>query len=137
MNLRHFLVYSMVSAPGFAAVDFDREQILLRIQPLGSVRLEKQATSHAAVTPPPVEAKKEPGQSTYEQYCLACHRDGVAGAPKFRDAADWKPRLASKNIDQLVASVQKGLNVMPPNGTCAECSAADIKAAIKYMAPRS
>ena len=64
-----------------------------------------------------------------------CHRDGIAGAPKFRDENSWKPRLANANIDALIASAIKGKNAMPPKGTCQECSDSDIKAAIEYMVP--
>ena len=81
--------------------------------------------------------KPEPGQETYEHFCITCHQDGVAGAPKFRDAGDWKPRLAGKTMDDLVATVTKGLNAMPPQGTCTECSDDDLRAAIQYMLPKS
>ena len=65
-----------------------------------------------------------------------CCEDGVAGAPKFRDDTDWKPRLLKQNIDSLTATALKGMNAMPVKGTCQECSDADIKAAIQYMVPQ-
>lgn len=79
----------------------------------------------------------EAGQDTYEHFCITCHQDGVAGAPKFRDNKDWAPRLSGRTIDDLVASAVKGLNTMPPQGTCTECSEEDIRAAITYMLPKS
>lgn len=131
----------LMAMPLYAAVnDFDREQIQQRISPVGNVHLQGAAQSAGvALQQPekPVEVKKEPGQVTYEQYCVVCHRDAVAGAPKFRDAANWGPRTAQKNLDALTASAIKGLNAMPPKGTCQECTEADLKAAIKYMAPQS
>jgi len=33
----------------------------------------------------------------------------------------------------LVASVEKGLNAMPPKGMCFDCSADEYKALIEYM----
>lgn len=72
----------------------------------------------------------------YEQHCIICHRDGVAGAPKFQDEGSWKARLEQNDIDALVASAIKGKNAMPPKGTCQECSDSDIKAAIEYMVPK-
>lgn len=125
----------------FALDDVDRQQIQQRIQPIGKVRVQEQgndtsetgAVEKASTT---VETK-EPGQETYEQYCTVCHRDGLAGAPKFRDENDWKPRLAGRTIDELVASAIKGLNAMPAKGTCVECTEAELKAAVQYMLPKS
>lgn len=122
----------------YAASDFDREQIQKRISPIGNVHLEEETVS--AVKPEtavPEPAKKGKGEAIYEQYCMTCHRDGLAGAPKLHDEADWKPRLLNKTIDVLTASAIKGLNAMPPKGTCQECSEADMKAAIEYMVPSS
>lgn len=124
----------------YAVTDFDREQIQQRIKPVGEVRVIEDAASKTADSPA-LEKKevvqKEPGQAIYEQYCVTCHRDGVAGAPKFRLEADWKPRLANTDINALTAIAIKGLNAMPPKGTCSECSEADLKAAIEYMIPKS
>lgn len=75
-------------------------------------------------------------KNIYEQYCIICHGDGVAGAPKYRDEASWKSRIGQRDINALVASAIKGKNAMPPKGTCQECTDSDIKAAIKYMVPQ-
>ncbi|CEK11764.1 c-type cytochrome [Legionella hackeliae] len=139
------LVFLLVGfANTYATEDFDRQQIEQRIQPVGQVRLQEQKTTAPAVTANPEEtkadaAKKEepPGQAIYEKFCSVCHRDGVAGAPKIHDAAAWKPRLDAKKLDGLTASAIKGLNAMPPKGTCMECSDADIKNAIQFMLPQS
>lgn len=120
-------------------VDFDKQEIQERIKPIGQVRLQEQKSAPAVAKQQPVQQaeKKEPGQATYEQYCIACHRDGIAGAPKFGDAADWKPYLAGRTIDDLVASATKGKNAMPPKGTCGNCTDSDLKVAIQYMMPKS
>jgi cytochrome c5 len=76
------------------------------------------------------------GQATYEQFCITCHQDGLVGAPKFGYKKDWDKHLAGKTIDDLVTSAMHGLNAMPAQGTCSECSAEDIKAAIIYMLPK-
>ena len=129
----------LLSMQLYADDDFDRDQIQQRINPVGQVHLEQTAPPAGTVpAAPPTEqgaVKKSPGQATYEQYCVVCHRDGVAGAPKFHEANDWKPRQAKQSIDELVATATKGLNAMPPKGTCQECTAADLKAAIQYMLP--
>jgi cytochrome c5 len=68
----------------------------------------------------------------YNKACTVCHASGVANAPKFGSADDWKPRL-DKGMDKLVLSVKNGLNAMPPRGMCADCTDADYKALIQYM----
>lgn len=69
----------------------------------------------------------------YSKSCVICHGSGVANAPKMGDAAAWKPRLA-KGDDKLLASIKNGLNAMPPKGMCNDCSDAEYKALIHYMA---
>lgn len=138
--MRYVLVsiIAIFAANLFAMEDFDKQQIEERIKPVGSVRLEQQKTAtEQQPQTAKVEEKKEPGQATYEQYCSTCHKTGLAGAPKFQDAADWKPRMANRDINALAASAIKGLNAMPPKGTCQECSEQDIKDAIHYMLPKS
>ena len=34
------------------------------------------------------------GKAVYEKSCALCHAAGIAGAPKFGNAADWAPRRA-------------------------------------------
>jgi len=94
------------------------------------------ASSNTKETQEPMVADGPSGQTIYEQHCMVCHQDGVAGAPKFRAEADWKPRLDKKNLDELTVSAIKGINAMPAKGTCPECSDTDINAAIKYMVPQ-
>ena len=79
---------------------------------------------------------EDKGEAIYQQTCHVCHAAGVAGAPKFGDKEAWAPR-AAKGIDALLASATKGLNAMPPKGTCATCSDEDLKAAIEYMVSHS
>ncbi len=78
-------------------------------------------------------AMAELDMDKYNKSCAVCHATGAANAPKTGDAAAWEPRLA-KGMDALVASVDKGMNAMPPKGMCFDCSAEDYKALIEYMA---
>ena len=126
-------------SPLYAVEDFDKQQIQMRIKPIGNVRIEGESAAPASeletsVNQPVVE--KLPGQAVYENHCTVCHANGIAGAPKFRDETDWQSRLAKSNIDELLAIAIKGLNAMPPKGTCGECSDEDLKKAIQYMLPR-
>ncbi|MFC3908006.1 c-type cytochrome [Legionella dresdenensis] len=127
-----WLILLIVTGEAHAA-DGSRQEIEQRIQPVGKVTIESDA-----VVPPAEEPQKtEPGRATYQQYCIVCHKDGLAGAPKFRNTEDWKPRLDQKKLDGLAASAIIGLNAMPAKGTCSGCSEQDIKDAIQYMLPES
>ena len=72
------------------------------------------------------------GQKVYQAACQACHAAGVAGAPKLGDKEAWAPRIA-KGEDALLASVNNGLNAMPPKGACMSCSDAELRSALEYM----
>jgi len=74
----------------------------------------------------------EPDMAKYDKSCKVCHAAGAAGAPKTGDVEAWAPRMA-KGMDALVASVNKGLNAMPPKGMCFDCTDADYAALIQYM----
>jgi cytochrome c5 len=78
-------------------------------------------------------AMAEPDMGKYNKSCAVCHATGAANAPKTGDVAAWEPRLA-KGMEALVASVNNGMNAMPPKGMCFDCSAEDYEALIEYMA---
>lgn len=131
MKFYAVLLLSCFAFALYANDAIERQEIQLRIQPIGQVTVQTENTVIEAAP------KKEPGQKIYEQYCTVCHQGGLAGAPKFRNEQDWKPRLVGRTIEDLVTSSIKGLNAMPAKGTCFKCSEDDLKAAISYMLPRS
>lgn len=142
MRFSFFISLIAFSMSVWALDDSKRRQIEERIKPIGQVSLQEQAVSGITTKPVQSEAqpspvKENPGQAIYEKYCSVCHRDGLAGAPKFRDTTDWQPRLDKKTFDELVSSATKGINAMPIKGTCTECSEEELKNAIKYMLPQS
>ena len=71
------------------------------------------------------------GKSIYDASCSACHKDGVAGAPKLGDAAAWGPRIKTGSA-ALLATVIKGKGIMPPRGGT-KLSDAELKTVIAYM----
>jgi len=71
------------------------------------------------------------GQAVYESKCKMCHETGLAGAPIFGTDA-WK-ELAKEGIDHLTQVAITGKEAMPPKGACADCSEAELKAAVQYM----
>jgi len=72
----------------------------------------------------------------YDKYCTVCHKDGIAGSPKLGDATLWGPR-AEKGMATLVKHVTEGYTgetgIMPPKGTCMECTEENFKNLITYM----
>lgn len=68
----------------------------------------------------------------YDQSCVSCHAQGIAGAPKAFDPAAWKPLLA-KGMGALLTSVNNGINAMPPKGMCYDCTERDFRQLIEYM----
>ncbi|GAA0696587.1 hypothetical protein GCM10009104_25790 [Marinobacterium maritimum] len=89
------------------------------------------AATAVLLTPAAAMAERT-GEEIYKTKCSVCHAAGVAGAPKFGDAAAWAPR-AEKGIDALLATAITGINAMPPKGTCMDCSDSELKAGIQYM----
>lgn len=76
------------------------------------------------------------GETVYQQNCMACHGEGVAGAPKLAEASAWKSRL-QKGIDAMVTIVVDGVQgysgTMPPRGGNPDLSDEQIRMAVQYM----
>ncbi len=77
-----------------------------------------------------------PGEEVYNMACVACHGAGVAGAPKFGDAAAWAPRIA-KGLDTLhkhsIEGYQGDAGFMPPKGGRVDLSDQSVMNAVDYM----
>ena len=116
-------------APGRVPPGTDKD-IQARIKPAGELCKAGQ-TCGAAVAASSGGAARS-GDAVYNQFCFACHATGVSGAPKVHNAADWAPHLA-KGDAALWTSVTKGLNAMPPKGTCMNCSDDELHAAMAFM----
>ena len=105
-----------------------------RLKPLGTVSVEGGGVKTSTVVDKPVLAANA-GELRYKSTCAVCHETGVAGAPKFRNAADWKARM-DVGIDGMLAIAIKGKGGMPPRGTCMQCSDEELRMAIEYMLPK-
>jgi cytochrome c5 len=80
------------------------------------------------------------GQAVFETSCANCHTGGFGGfftgAPDIDDKDDWES-LTPKGVDGLTATTIAGIGKMEPRGACANCSDADIRAAVEYMLKKS
>lgn len=127
-----FALILTVSFATSVVADEDKKNsaIAERIKPVGSVCVQGDDCGGPAVAASAGEPRS--GEEIYGQFCTACHAVGVLGAPKKGDKAAWDTRLA-KGFDQSVALAIKGINAMPPRGTCADCSDEEIAAAVEFM----
>jgi cytochrome c5 len=98
-----------------------------RIKPVANV---------AVAEAPAAQPVARSADALYNASCAACHASGVAGAPKVGDKAAWSARIA-QGSDKLAEHAIKGLNAMPPRGSCADCSDDDLKKIVEYMAAKS
>ncbi|MFT3719103.1 c-type cytochrome [Pseudorhodoferax sp.] len=94
--------------------------VALRLQKIGTVEIRDANRPLAS------------GEAVFKAQCAACHATGVAGAPKFGDAAAWAARIAT-GFDALVHSALKGKGAMAPQGG-GDFSDLEISRAVAYMA---
>ena len=73
------------------------------------------------------------GEAVYSTACVACHGAGVAGAPKFGDAAAWGPRIA-QGYDTVLKHALEGLRGMPAKGGNADLDDVEVARAVVHMA---
>jgi cytochrome c5 len=93
-----------------------------RIQPVAKVEV-KDASDVASL---------KTGEQVYGAQCVACHGAGLAGAPKFGDAAAWAPRIA-QGYETLLTSALKGKGAMGAQGG-GDFSDFEISRAVVHMA---
>jgi cytochrome c5 len=98
------LVYYVVSdnKPAAGAVDVE-QATAQRIQRVGTVEVRDANRPLAS------------GEAVYAAQCVACHAAGLAGAPKFGDAAAWAPRIAT-GYEAMLNSALKGKGAMGAQG---------------------
>jgi cytochrome c5 len=72
------------------------------------------------------------GEEVYKAQCAACHAAGVAGSPKYGDAAAWGARVAT-GYEALLASALKGKGAMGAQGG-GDFEDTEIGRAVVFMA---
>ncbi len=77
-------------------------------------------------------AKERDPESVFNNYCFACHGTGWEDAPVIGDGFAWKERK-EKGLDVLLNNTLKGMNSMPPKGSCDDCSDDELRAVINFL----
>lgn len=115
------LVYFVTSSdkPAAGAVNMEKA-VAQRIQKVGMVEIRD------------ANREMKTGEQVYQAQCSACHATGVAGSPKFSDAAAWGPRIQT-GFEALLHSALKGKNAMGAQGG-GDFSDYEIARAVVYMA---
>ncbi len=72
------------------------------------------------------------GERVYRSVCIACHGQGLMGAPRAGDQAAWEAR-SKAGMETLVSHAVNGYQAMPPKGGHPELSEQDIRGAIGHM----
>lgn len=115
-------------------------QVLERIQPLGRARLPGDEADAAQVAAPVAAAQPvatvKTGPQVYNEACVACHGNGIGGAPKLGDTAAWGPRIA-QGLPVIQGHALEGYTgsqgYMPPKGGRVDLSDEEILEAVDYM----
>lgn len=84
--------------------------------------------------PEPYIGPTRSGAQVYAYRCAGCHDKSTQGAPMPGDDINWGMR-ARQGMDVLMKHTIEGYKneVMPPRGSCGNCSDAELKAAVVYM----
>ena len=136
-KLRLLFVSSMVVCSLAVFAGPKEDAIAERIKRVGTVCVEgsdcEQSSGTATNTTAITVVDSNGAESNYKKTCATCHAAGIAGAPKFADAAQWESRIA-KGMDTLYTSSINGMPPgMPAKGMCFSCSDDDLKAIVDYM----
>jgi cytochrome c5 len=119
-----------------------RQEIAARISPVAKVAVAGQDNSALAPAEatPAVATEDLPGETVYNQACVACHGAGIAGAPKLGDKAAWGPRIA-QGADTLhkhaIEGFQGKAGLMPPKGGRTDLSDQSVINAVDYIVAAS
>jgi cytochrome c5 len=84
----------------------------------------------------PDEYDAAQGEQTYNQVCMVCHAQGVAGAPKLGDHEAWEARLA-QGWETLQQHTLQGFNAMPAKGGRPDLPDDEILNSLAYMIEQS
>ena len=105
---------------GGISIEEHERGVMARIQKIGAVEIRD------------ANRPLKSGEEVFKAQCTACHTAGVAGAPKFGDAAAWGPRIRT-GFEALWNSALHGKNAMPAQGG-GDFDDVEVGRAVVYMA---
>ncbi|HTE40239.1 MAG TPA: c-type cytochrome [Steroidobacteraceae bacterium] len=76
------------------------------------------------------------GDEVYKSACTACHKDGIAGAPKFGDRGAWAARIAQGKATlykHALEGYQGKAGFMPAKGGRTDLSEKSITSAVDHI----
>jgi len=127
--------------------DIDEYQaaVAARIEPFGQVYMPGEEASGSA---PVVQTASDPepvqtamtGPQVYNSACIACHGNGVGGAPIVGDVPAWTARIAQGTdvlYDHAINGFQGSAGVMIAKGGRMDLSDAEVEDAVDYMVAES
>lgn len=116
-----------------------QQEVQERIAPVARVAVagEDNSALEAPASSEPLAATEDlPGETVYNQACVACHGAGIAGAPKLGDKAAWAPRIA-QGMDTLHTHALQGFQgkagFMPPKGGRTDLSDQSVMNAVDFI----
>jgi len=131
-------VFALLATWGASAQSAQEQALVERIRPVGEVCLEGDSACAAPVAA--VASGPRTGEQVYGAACVACHDTGAGGAPKTGVAADWADRIAQgadTMLQHAIAGFTGSKGMMPPRGTCMNCSDEEIRLAVEYIVSKS
>jgi cytochrome c5 len=72
------------------------------------------------------------GEEVYSGTCIACHAQGINGAPILGNKKMWAKR-APQGEEVLLEHASQGYGLMPAKGGNTDLTDDEVAAAIKYM----
>ncbi|MGI9329257.1 MAG: c-type cytochrome [Gammaproteobacteria bacterium] len=137
-----FFIASSLAEAQTAAVRQDpayQGLVMARLEPAGKVVADGETRTVAVSTAAAVAAPLS-GPDVYNSACVACHGQGIGGAPRVGDVAAWAPRIA-QGPDVLSKHALQGYTgpagYMPPKGGRVDLSDDEILAAVAHMLEES
>lgn len=121
----------VVLLSAFAGAQTLDDEIRERLTPAGSVCVFGEECAAGLAVAGGASGPRD-GETIYNTFCMACHATGVSEAPILGNAEQWEARVA-KGVDALYSSSINGLNVMPPRGTCVDCTDEEMQDAVDFI----
>jgi cytochrome c5 len=121
----------IVLLSAFAGAQTLDDEIRERLTPAGSVCVFGEECAAGLAVAGGASGPRD-GETIYNTFCMACHATGVSEAPILGNAEQWAARVA-KGTDVLYTNSINGINIMPPRGTCVDCTDDEMQTAVDFM----